>query len=110
MSPSHNLDGPAATPPALLGRWHLLQADSALDFAPNVLMEFLQGGRLNYVFSTGDRRQSIPLLYRVEGNELHTEDPKTTHEVVTRFAFGPGDVLIFDFGGAKAWFVRVISP
>lgn len=73
-------------------------------------MEFLLGGRLNYIFSTGERQHSLALVYRVEGNELHTEDPKTTHQVMTRFAFGPGDVLIFDFGGVKAWFVRVINP
>ena len=95
--------------PSLLGQWHLLRADPSLDFAPGAAMEFRPGGRLNYAFDTGQHRQSISLIYGVYGDELHTEDPRTTHQVVTRFAFGPGHVLIFDFGGAKAWFVRAIS-
>ncbi|MBC7896681.1 MAG: hypothetical protein H7066_14790 [Cytophagaceae bacterium] len=102
-------DGPderAPGVPSLLGRWHLLRADRALDFAPGVTMEFRPGGRLLYAFEVGDQRQVLQLVYRVEDNVLHTEHPDTTHEVAAVFAFGPGDVLIFDFGGTNAWFIR----
>jgi len=64
---------PSADRPALLGRWRLLRADAALDFAPGVSMEFQPGGRLLYAFDAGDRRQVLPLWYRVEGDQLHTE-------------------------------------
>ena len=105
-------DPPPPDPEArrLTGSWRLLRADPALDFAPGVRMEFLDGGRLHYSFDVGERRQVIALLYRVEGDVLHTENAATTHEVSTHFAFGPGDVLVFDFAGARAWFIREMPP
>ncbi|MCC6317970.1 MAG: hypothetical protein IT361_09790 [Gemmatimonadaceae bacterium] len=98
----------APTPPdeQLLGTWHLLRADPSLDFAPGVSMEFQRGGRLRYAFDVGTQRQTLQLVYRVEGNVLHTEYPGMAHDAVAAFTFGPGDVLIFDFGGARAWFLR----
>jgi hypothetical protein len=90
----------------LLGRWRLLRADAALDFAPNVGMEFLDGGRLRYAFDAGGNPQSILLVYRVEGDVLYTDNPAAPHARATRFGFGSGDSLILDFGGAIAWFIR----
>lgn len=72
-------------------------------------MDFRPGGRLLYAFDVGERRETIHLVYRVEGNLLHTDHPGSTHEVAARFEFGPGDVLIFDFGGQRAWFIRVVQ-
>ncbi len=95
-------------PDRLIGRWSLLRADSALDFAPGVCMDFRAGGRLFYRFEVGGARHELALYYRVDSDVLHTESPTTTHEVSTHFAFGPGDVLVLDFSGAKAWFVRQI--
>ncbi|MGQ0646494.1 MAG: hypothetical protein ACT4P7_02925 [Gemmatimonadaceae bacterium] len=103
---------PGAPRPAaarLLGRWRLLRADANLDFAPGVSMEFRAGGRLLYGFDVGENRQTIQLVYRVEGDILHTDHTGTTHEVATRFEFGPGEVLIFDFGGQRAWFVKELQ-
>jgi len=99
-------DSSASGGTRLLGRWRLLRADASLDFAPDVSMEFLRGGRLHYEFLAGDRRQVISLLYRVEGNTLRTDNPAASHELSTHFQFGAGEVLIFDFAGARAWFVR----
>jgi hypothetical protein len=98
--------GDAHDPSPLLGRWRLMRADSVLDFAPDVQMEFQRGGRLLYGFAVGDRREIITLIYRVEGDTLHTDNPLTTHEMSTHFVIGAGGVLIFDFAGAHAWFVR----
>ena len=109
MSPSPSFGSAPRGTPTLLGRWRLMRADTSLDFAPGVSMEFKPGGRLHYGFETGHQRQTIHLVYRVEGNDLHTEYPGTTHEVVAHFEFGAGDVLIFDFGGARAWFVREMA-
>lgn len=92
--------------PVLLGRWRLLRADAALDFAPGVSMEFQPGGRLLYAFDAGDRRQVLPLCYRLEGNQLHTESPTTAHDSVAHLVEGAGGILILDFAGARAWFVR----
>jgi hypothetical protein len=102
-------DPNAATggPPAwLLGRWRLMRADPELDFAPSVRMEFLSGGRLLYTIDAGGRDQVIPLIYRVQGDTLRTDNPAAPHATSTRFHRGEGGVLVFDFSGAHAWFVR----
>lgn len=92
----------------LIGRWRLFRADQSLDFAPNVRMEFLPGGRLRYTFDAGENQQSLMLIYRVEGDQLFTDNPAAPHASTTRFWFGPGDVLAIDFAGAIAWFIREI--
>jgi hypothetical protein len=92
----------------LLGRWRLFRADASLDFAPNVRMEFLAGGRLRYAFDAGENPQSLMLVYRVEGDTLFTDNPAASHAATSRFWFGPGDVLALDFAGAVAWFLREV--
>lgn len=90
----------------LIGRWRLFRADPSLDFAPNVRMEFLEGGRLRYEFDAGGNQQSLMLIYRVAGDVLFTDNPAAPHAMETRYSFGPGDVLTLDFAGAVAWFLR----
>ena len=94
--------------PRLIGRWRLFRADQSLDFAPNVRMEFMPGGRLRYTFDAGGNQQSLMLIYRVDGDQLFTDNPAAPHASTTRFWFGPGDVLAIDFAGAIAWFIREI--
>ncbi len=93
-------------PPWLLGRWRLLRAEAQLDFAPGVAMEFRPGGRLLYSFDVGDQVQTLRLVYQVEGNMLRTDNPAAPHAVETHFALGEAGVLVFDFSGARAWFVK----
>lgn len=71
-------------------------------------MEFLSGGRLRYQFDVGGKSQSLMLIYRVEGDQLFTDNPAAPHTSATRFWFGQGDVLAIDFGGAIAWFIRQV--
>ncbi len=94
----------------LLGTWRLMRADSALDFAPGVRMEFRPDGELCYHVDVGGRDQVITLRYRLEGDTLHTENPSTPHSMSVRFALGVGDVLILDFAGPRAWLVREDEP
>lgn len=96
-------DAPASR---LIGRWRLVRADPSLDFAPNVRMEFLDGGRLRYAFDAGGNEQSLMLIYRVEGDTLYTDNPSAPHSRETKFSFGPGDVLTLDFAGSLAFFLR----
>ena len=96
----------AEADPRLIGRWRLFRADPSLDFAPNVRMEFLDGGRLRYSFDSGGNPQSVMLIYRVEGDVLFTDNPAAPHSTATRISFGPGEVLVIDFAGAIAWFIR----
>jgi hypothetical protein len=94
------------TPRWLLGRWRLLRADPSLDFAPGVGMEFLPYGRLRYTIRVEGRLHELALIYRVEGDMLQTDNPSAPHRASTRFAHGDGDVLLLDFSGARAVFVR----
>ncbi|MBV6520115.1 MAG: hypothetical protein MNPFHGCM_00220 [Gemmatimonadaceae bacterium] len=91
----------------LLGCWRLLRADGRLDFAPNARMTFLADGYLDYEFDAGmHRHHRVRMVYRVEDRTLHTEVPEIAHRQSANFSFGAGDVLIFDFAGQQAMFVR----
>ena len=90
----------------LLGRWRLLRADPMLDFAPEAGMEFRRGGELIYSFAVGERRVELGLLYVVSGDLLRTDNPAAPHATAVRFRIGVGDVLVLDFAGAEACFVR----
>jgi hypothetical protein len=91
---------------SLIGRWRLLRADPALEFAAGVRMEFLPGGQMLYTIPVDTREMQVELIYRVEGDTLRTDNPIAPHATATHFEFGPGDVLILDFAGPRAWFVR----
>lgn len=93
----------------LLGRWRLLRADRGLEFSPGVVLDFRTGHQLVYSFEVGPRRQSLPLRWRAEGNELHTESATSSHEATAHISFGAGDALVVDFGGRRAWFVRELG-
>lgn len=71
-------------------------------------MEFLPGGRLRYEFDAGGHPQFVMLVYRVEGDQLLTDNPAASHLMSARFWFGEGDSLGLDFAGAVAWFLREV--
>jgi hypothetical protein len=90
----------------LLGTWRLMRADEPLDFAPGVRMEFLPDGVLHYHVDVGGTDRIIELVYRVEGDLLHTENPAAPHSMSVRLTHGEGDSLLLDFGGPQALLVR----
>ena len=94
------------TPAWLIGRWRLMQSDPSLDFGPGVRMEFLRGGHLRYTLSVDGRELVVMLVYRTTGDLLETDNPAASHAMSTRFTLGAGDMLILDFAGAQAMFVR----
>jgi hypothetical protein len=93
----------------LLGIWRLMRADEPLDFAPGVRMEFLPDGVLRYHVDVGGTDSVIDLVYRVEGELLHTENPASPHAMTVRLSHGEGDSLLFDFGGPCALLVREVE-
>ena len=90
----------------ILGIWRLLRADPALDFAPGVRMEFCPEGALRYHVDVGGRDQVIDLVYRLEGDVLHTANPSAPHSTSVRIVHGEADVMLLDFAGAQAMFIR----
>lgn len=93
-------------PAWLLGTWRLYRADPELDFAPGVRMEFVADGHLRYHIDIGGTDQVVQLLYRVDGDTLHTENVVTPHAMSVQIAREGEDVLALDFGGASAWLLR----
>lgn len=87
-----------------------MRADAPLDFAPGVRMEFLADGVLLYHVDVGGTDTIIELVYRVEGDWLHTENPTSPHTMSVRMTHGEGDSLLFDFGGPCALLVREVMP
>lgn len=83
-----------------------MQSDPELDFGPGVRMEFLRGGHLRYTLAVDGRELIVPLIYRTTGDLLETDNPAAPHRTSTRFTLGAGDMLILDFAGAQAIFVR----
>jgi len=69
-------------------------------------MEFLRDGRLLYTIPVDNRELQVELIYRVDGDTLRTDNPLAPHATATHFEIGPGGVLILDFAGARALFVR----
>lgn len=69
-------------------------------------MEFREGGLLHYHIDVAGNDQVVALVYRVEDDVLHTENPIAPHSMSVRLAHGAGDVLLLDFGGAQAVLVR----
>ena len=96
----------AGVPVWLLGRWRLMRADAGLDFAPGVVMDFRRGGRLRYTITVEGQAHEVALVYSVEGDVLRTDNPAAPHATATRFWHGEGGVLVFDFAGPLALFVR----
>lgn len=83
----------------VLGRWYgKLDADPvALDFAPD--------GRLAFVTLHGDRRQTIMLTYRIDDDDLITDQPSQPREERTKIEFA-GDDLVLVFQGRKTRLTR----
>jgi hypothetical protein len=100
------LERPEEVPAWLFGRWKLLRSDPLLDFAPGVRMDFRPGGHLLYSITVDGYTQVISLLYRVAGDVLLTDNPAAPHATSSRFELGAGELLVLDFAGARAVFVR----
>jgi hypothetical protein len=96
----------SGTPAWLLGRWRLLHADAPLELMPGTRMDFREGAELLYTIAVEGREFDLTLVYRVDGDLLLTDNPAAPHSAATRFTLGPGEVLVFDFGGPRAHFVR----
>lgn len=83
----------------LFGRWYGKHDGDpmALDFAPD--------GRLACVILHGSKRQTIMLTYRVDGDELITDQLSSPREERTKVEFDGSDV-IFEFQGRRTRFTR----
>ena len=89
----------------LHGRWILVQADGDLDIGDGVEMEFQPNGGLTYSINAGDKVQIMKLTYRVEGNQIISNQPSAPNEEKTTFRF-EGEQLVLESDGSRSWFKR----
>ena len=99
----------SGTPTWLLGTWRLLRAEAPLDFQPGTRMDFRPHGELRYLIPFEGREHLVAMIYRVQGDVLRTDMVEASHATETHFRLGAGGVLVFDFSGARAWFVRDLT-
>jgi hypothetical protein len=90
----------------LLGTWQLLHCDAPLEIAPGTRMQFDSAHRLTYIIPTGEGAMSVELHWRVAGQRLYTQFDDGSNPLDVGVTLGTGDVLVVDFNGAKARYVR----
>jgi len=92
---------------ALLGTWVVDPTDDvARDRFGEVAMCFDANGSLRYMIRAGDQDQIMLLRYRVEGDELVTDQPSAPREDRTQFSFTWDGRLVLNYGEFSAHYVR----
>jgi hypothetical protein len=95
-------------PGALIGSWQLLRCEAPLEFQPGTRMEFVDGGVLRYAIPTPQGTLDVAMRWRVDGGTLLTTHEDGSNAVAVGVDRSEADVLTFDFGEPRAWFVRVV--
>lgn len=72
-------------------------------------MEFLPDGELHYHIDVDGRDNVIRLIYRLDGDILHTENPAAPHSMCVQVVQGAGGALVLDFAGPKALLIRELT-
>jgi hypothetical protein len=92
---------------ALLGGWVVDPGDEvARAHFGDVAMEFDPDGSLRYVIRGDEKDQVMLLRYRVEGDELVTNQPSAPREERTRFCFTSDGRLVLEYKDLNAHYVR----
>lgn len=92
----------------LLGKWKSDPEHPATQANyGRVTQTFHEDGRLTYVIHSPGKDQVMRLVYRVDGDELITDQPSAPGEHRTKFSFDEGGRLILEDEGERSRFVRV---
>ena len=92
----------------VVGTWQLLRCEAPLEIEPETRMEFCNDAQLMYLIPTATGPLQVTLRWRVANGMLHTVHEDGSNPVQVRIALGDADVLTFDFGGPRAWYVRLV--
>jgi len=93
----------------LTGKWKSDPSDpSTKANYGEVTQIFHDDGRLTYIIHSAERDQVMRLVYRIEGDELVTDQPSAPSEHRTRFKFDESGALELDDQGDRSRFVRVV--
>lgn len=90
----------------LAGRWVLDPTDAlAVAAFGDVVVEF-DGGRLKYEINLPDKKQIMLMTYKVDGDEVVTDQPSHPRPERTKFQI-TGNRLILNFGGTSGRFLKI---
>jgi hypothetical protein len=91
----------------LIGDWQVDPADlAAIDAFGLASLTFGPDGDLTYAVQSSDGLQMMLLTYRVEGDNLVTNQPSAPREERTPWAIDGAGRLTLTFGGVVGRFIR----
>jgi hypothetical protein len=90
----------------LVGCWRLVRSDAAIDRGAGVEVEFHADGRLDYCIDAGDRWQIMRLTWRLDGEELLTDQASVPRLEITPWMVEPDGTLVLGVVGSRTWFRR----
>ncbi|MBE7448007.1 MAG: hypothetical protein HS111_03700 [Kofleriaceae bacterium] len=92
---------------SLVGSWMVdPEDDVALARFGNVVIRFAADGALTYTIRGDGKDQIVLLRYRVEGDELISNQPSAPRQERTRFRLASDGRLVLQNEGFSATFVR----
>ena len=91
---------------ALLGVWSLIRSEDPELNIPGAAQVFKPGGSLQYLIPTPEGFRGAQLTWRVEGEEIITDQPSSPRVERTRFAFEGLHTLRLEQGGVRSWYRR----
>ncbi len=97
---------PDASASWLPGTWTVLRCEAPLEIEPGTRMQFGADGQLEYAIPTGEGVIRVSLCWTLSGGVLRTTLDDGSNAIEVGASLGEGDVLVFDFDGPRAWFVR----
>jgi hypothetical protein len=89
----------------ILGKWRLREAPPDFGLDPGATATFKDNGDLIYTVPESGRTSVMRLTYRIEGNQLITNQSSSPREESTRFEL-EGDRLLLTYDGLVAGFDR----
>jgi hypothetical protein len=89
----------------LMGVWTLVRAAPGIDAGDGCQVELAPDGNMTYIIREGDRLQIMKLVFRVEGDELVTNQPSTPREERTQFRI-EGNELVLRYASDESRFRR----
>lgn len=90
----------------LIGSWHMLRCEAPLEIQAETRMQFGADGRLEYAIPTTEGVFRVTLRWSFANGVLRTMHDDGSNAVEVGATIEAGDVLTYNFGGPRAWFVR----
>jgi hypothetical protein len=91
----------------LIGKWKSdLDDPSTKENYGQVTQTFHEDGRLVYIIHSPGKDEVMRLVYRVDGDELVTDQPSAPAEHRTKFSFDDRGRLILEDEGERSRYVR----